>query len=938
MFDNLTYLESLYARYQGDPQSVTPDWRDYFGTDDWRSGACNGAAHDITPPEVRESSINDKLRQMIRNFRMRGHLIAQIDPLGTRRPCPPELKLEYYIFTDSELNELVNLPTLHFDAPLSIRELYERLRATYCGSIGVEFSHIDDRAIREWVQRRMEDTHSRPTLSRDEQLRIFTRLTDAVIFEEFLRKKFPGAKTFSLEGSETLLPLLDLAIENAGSQGVRDVVIGMAHRGRLNVLAHIAGKPACEIFREFADAEPELWQRRGDVKYHLGHSSDWQTATGRTVHLSLCFNPSHLEFVNPLVLGRARARQDRMSDRDRGQTLGLLIHGDAAFAGEGVVQETLNLSKLAGYETGGTVHVIVNNQIGFTATPSEGRSTPYATDVARMLQSPIFHVNGEDPEAVALVVRLALDFRKKFRSDVFIDMYGYRRLGHNETDEASFTSPVLYRAIERRASVRDFYLKKLLQLNAVTAEEAEQIAVDRRQKLELGLAVAREDKCEKAPESKGVWQGYTGGLEPAEEPPTGIEKACLADTLRKLTEVPAGFHLHPKLEPILKGRREMADGQQPLNWAAAETLALATLARENIRIRLTGQDSARGTFSHRHAIFYDYQAGYPHCPLQYLAKNQAPVEIINSPLSEVGALGFEYGYSLDCPQGLVLWEAQFGDFVNVAQVLIDQFISSAEDKWQRLSGLVLLLPHGFEGMGAEHSSARVERFLALAADHNIQIAQPTTPAQLFHLLRRQGLRRWRKPLVIFTPKSLLRHPKVVSAREEFTQGMFQRVLPDTAVLPRVKRILLCSGKVYYDLLAYREEHKRDDTMIVRLEQFYPLPDVLLENTLKSQPKSTPVVWVQEEPINMGAWRFLHEKFGRQFYGRWPLSVVSRPESASPATGSHSAHKLEQAQLIARAFGVAEPTEAEILQVPPAEMPVVKSPAPKSPAPLTPVAA
>jgi 2-oxoglutarate dehydrogenase E1 component len=930
MFDNLTYLESQYARFQGDPQTVSPDWRDYFGTDDWRQG--NGASHAASPhatlPEAREISLNDKLHQMIRNFRVRGHLIAQLDPLGARRPCPPELKLEYYIFTDGELDELVNLPTLYFAAPLSIRELYERLRATYCGSIGVEFAHIDDGAAREWLQRRMEDADSRPTLSREEQLRILTRLTDAVIFEEFLRKKFPGAKTFSLEGSETLLPLLDLAIENAGMQGVRDIVIGMAHRGRLNVLAHIAGKPPCEIFREFADAEPELWQRRGDVKYHLGYSSDWPTATGRKIHLSLCFNPSHLEFVNPIVLGRARARQDRMSDRDRSQTMGLLIHGDAAFAGEGVVQETLNLSKLAGYEAGGTVHVIVNNQIGFTALPSEGRSTTYATDVGRMLQSPIFHVNGEDPEAVGQVVRMALDFRRKFRIDVFIDMYGYRRWGHNETDEASFTQPVLYRAIEQRASVRDFYLKKLLQLNAVTAVEAEQIAVERRHKLEYGLAVAKADKCASAPESKGVWQGYTGGPEPKEEPDTGLAGGRLAEILHKLTTIPPGFNLHPKLEPILKARREMADGRQPLNWAAAETLALATLALEGVRIRLTGQDSARGTFSHRHAIFYDYQAGNPYSPLQALAKNQAPVEIINSPLSEMGALGFEYGYSLDCPGGLVLWEAQFGDFVNVAQVLIDQFISSAEDKWERLSGLVLLLPHGFEGMGAEHSSARVERFLALAAGDNIQVAQPTTPAQLFHLLRRQGLRRWRKPLVVFTPKSLLRHPKVVSHLGEFTQGTFQRVLPDPAAPARAKRILICSGKIYYELLAYREERRRDDTMIVRLEQFYPLPDALLESTLKSQAKSTPVVWVQEEPINMGAWRYLHEKFGRQFYGRWPLSVVSRPESASPATGSHSAHKLEQAQLIARAFGAVEPTEAEILPLNPAEALPVPSPAPE----------
>ena len=606
----------------------------------------------------------------------------------------------------------------------------------------------------------MESSQNRLQVSRDEQLRILTRLTDAVVFEEFLRTKFLGAKTFSLEGCETLLPLLDLAIEKSGHQGVKNIVIGMGHRGRLNVLAHIVGKESCEIFREFADTDPKLWPERGDVKYHLGHSGDWTMSDGRKIHLSLCFNPSHLEFVNPVVLGRVRAHQDRLGDRDCRQVLGILIHGDAAFAGEGVVQETLNMSKLSGYSVGGTLHVIVNNQIGFTTPPSEGRSTTYATDVARMLQVPIFHVNGEDPEAVAQVVQLAMDFRAEFQSDVFIDMYGYRRLGHNETDEPTFTQPVLYRKIAERPNVREGYLEHLLGLENVSREEADKILAERHAKLEQQLEAARAGQCEAIPERHNVWRDYIGGREPAGEPDTGVETKQLSALLQKLTELPAGFQLHPKLERMLAARREMADGKIPLDWSAAEALALATLTTADVRIRLTGQDTGRGTFSHRHAILHDQTDGHTFMPLQHLAPEQAPVEIFNSPLCETGALGFEYGYSLDCPKSLVLWEAQFGDFVNAAQVIIDQFITSAETKWHRLSGLVLLLPHGFEGMGPEHSSARLERFLTLAAEDNIQIVQPTTPAQFFHVLRRQAIRNWRKPLIVFTPKSLLRHPKV----------------------------------------------------------------------------------------------------------------------------------------------------------------------------------
>ncbi|MBU6410576.1 MAG: 2-oxoglutarate dehydrogenase E1 component, partial [Verrucomicrobia bacterium] len=880
MLDNIEYLETLYKRYRANSESVAPEWRDYFGAE--MGGNGDGKGHAALAPgrlEREPRHLDEKVHQLIRNYRVRGHKIAAIDPLGAARPCPPELKLEFYNFTSTELETPVNLPTLNFGGPLTIREIFEHLQNTYSRSIGVQFMHVDDWEARQWLQQRMESTQNRLAISREQQARILTRLTDAVVFEEFLRKKFPGAKTFSLEGCETLLPLLDLAIERAAAHGARDMVIGMAHRGRLNVLAHIAGKSAFEIFREFADAEPELWEGRGDVKYHLGHAGNWTTSTGRDVHVSLCFNPSHLEFINPIVLGRARARQDRLGDAERREVLSLLIHGDAAFAGEGVVQETLNLSRLKGYSVGGTLHVILNNQIGFTTTPQEGRSTVYATDAARMLQSPIFHVNGEDPEAVAQVVLLAMDYRHEFQCDVFIDMFGYRRWGHNETDEPSFTQPVLYRRIDKRKSVREGYYERLKEMGGIDGTEAERIARDCRDRLEQELAAAKNGNAQPAvagngaAAAPGVWRDYTGGPEPADDVETGIAPERVAALLRQLAETPSDFHVHPKLERALQTRREMAEGRHPLDWAAAEMLALASLADEGVRIRLAGQDTARGTFSHRHAIFYDYESGLPFSPLQHLSPKQGPVEIVNSPLCETGALGFEYGYSLDCPGGLILWEAQFGDFINVAQVILDQFICSAEDKWRRLSGLVLLLPHGFEGMGPEHSSARLERFMALAAGDNIQVAQPTTPAQYFHLLRRQAVRKWRKPLVVFTPKSLLRHPRVVSPLEQFIRGTFERILPERAPNPGVRRVLLCSGKIHYELLAYQEEHKRQDVALLRLEQLYPIRDAALETMLNPYADQTPVLWVQEEPHNMGAWRYLHEKFGKHLFGRWPFALV-----------------------------------------------------------------
>ncbi len=923
---NVAFLEGLYEDYLRDPASVPADWQRYFadladgelrfpkprfGPSFRRFSIFNPPSAPGRPAPSRPghpdlAALQDRVYLLIRLYRVRGHRIAQVDPLGLPQPVPPELKPEFFGFTEADMDLPVYSETFQYEGPLTLGTLLERLRNTYCRSIGVQYMHIDDLSVRRWLQRRMETTENRLQLTRDEQVRILTRLTDAVTFEEFIRKKFVGATSFSLEGSESLIPMLDLAIEKAGEQGIEEIVLGMAHRGRLNVLANIMGKSARQIFREFADTDWESSSGRGDVKYHLGHSTDWTTAGGAQVHLSLCFNPSHLEFVNPVALGRTRAKQDRAGDAARVRGLALLIHGDASFAGQGLVQESLNLSQLGLYTVGGTLHVIVNNQIGFTTSPSEARSSTYATDVAKMLQVPIFHVNGEDPEAVAQVVRLAMDFRLQFKRDVVINTYGYRRLGHNEGDEPAFTQPVLYRAIAQRKSVREGYLEHLLTLGGVTREEADAIAAKRRELLEKELSESQSGKSPAAPDhSRSVWAKYKGGPEPLnEDAETGVPREKLAAWLEAQTRLPADFHPHPKIKRFLEARREMATGAQPLDWSAAEALAFASLGCAGFRIRLTGQDTERGTFSQRHAVLHDTEDGHTYAPLQHLASDQAPIEIFNSPLSETGVLGFEYGYSLDYPDGLILWEAQYGDFWNVAQPIVDQFIASAEDKWQRLSGLVLLLPHGFEGQGPEHSSARLERFLHLAAEDNLQIVYPTTPAQYFHCLRRQVLRPWRKPLIVMTPKSLLRHPKVISTLEECATGHFQRILPDVLARPgeQVRRVLLCSGKIYYELAAEREATQRQDVAIIRVEQLYPLRREMLAAALAPYRNGVPVVWVQEEPANMGAWTSLLVEFGKTLLGRFPFSGITRAPSASPATGSHRRHKQEQAEIIARAFG------------------------------------
>jgi 2-oxoglutarate dehydrogenase E1 component len=921
----LPFVEELYADYLRNPQTVPADWREYFKT---LAADGNGQTPPLAevvfqrrslfhPPGANGSPqaaagladkalLQERVDRLIHAFRVRGHIIARVDPLGQTRPVPPELTLEFYGLSEADLDRPVATSTGQDAEVRTLRRIVQQMRNTYCRFIGAQFMHIDELSVRKWLMQRMESTGNRLALTRDEQLRILTRLTDASVFEEFLQKKYIGAKSFSLEGAETLIPLLDLLIEKAGDDGVKEIVMAMAHRGRLNVLANILGKQPRAIFREFEDIDPDLPAGHGDVKYHLGYSHDWVTAAGQTVHLSLCFNPSHLEFVNAVALGRMRAKQDRFGDVERRQGMVLLIHGDAAFAGEGIIQETLNMSELAAYTVGGTIHVVVNNQLGFTTPASEGRSTPYATDVARMLQIPIFHVNGEDPEAVAQVVRLAVDFRREFQRDVVIDMYCYRRRGHNEGDEPALTQPVMYRAIERSDSVRENYLDRLLLLGEITLDESDQIAEARRTLLERELALARSHEYAPEPDvPSGLWAGLIGQRQDdIEEPTTAVEAGRLAELLDAQTKLPADFHPHPKIERWLAHRREMAEGKRNVDWSAGEALAFATLAAEGYRVRMTGQDSARGTFSQRHVVLHDVLDDHTYTPLQHLADKQGVVEICNSPLSEAGVLGFDYGYSLDWPDGLVMWEAQYGDFCNAAQVIIDQFIVSAEDKWRRLSGIVLLLPHGLEGQGPEHSSARLERFLALAAEHNIQIVYPTTPAQYFHMLRRQVLRRWRKPLVVMTPKSLLRHPAAVSTLKDFESRTFSPVIADArgGAAEKVSRILLCSGKVYYDLVRRIEELHREDLAVVRVEQLYPLPDEALRAALAAYADGLAAVWVQEEPENMGAWRFLRVRLGETLFGRFPFSGVYRPASASPATGSASSHKHEQEKLLNEAVG------------------------------------
>ena len=944
MFDefgiNAGYVEELHALWLRAPHAVAPYWREVFeggmapaaaapvlanGT---YAHAANGNGTAAPPPlalvppsgpsvqslqqkkngaaalalatetMLETAGVQGRVFQLINAYRVRGHLYANLDPLAQQPPTGPELRLENFGLSEADLDTVFpNVGINGLSDRATLRQIVAYLSETYCSSIGVEYTHIDDPEMREWLQNEMESTRNRVNLDENEVLRVLTKLTDAEIFEQFIHKNYVGAKRFSSEGAESLIPLLELLIDYAGGHEVDEIVLGMAHRGRLNVLVNVLGKNAREVFAAFDDKHPDRFMGGGDVKYHLGYSSDRKTTSGKSVHLSLAFNPSHLEWVNPVVEGRVRAKQAR-GERS---AMPLLIHGDAAFMGQGVVPETLNLAGLEGYATGGTIHVVVNNQIGFTTVPEDSRSTRYCTDITRMMRVPVFHVNGEDPEAVIQVTRLAMEFRQRYSKDVVIDMYCYRRYGHNEGDEPRFTQPVMYSLIDQKPTVRQVYVRRLVAGGRIRAEQAEQITHERKAVLERAFEEARSGDYHQMPDAmQGVWQGFKGGPDAAvPEVPTGVKRDVLLDALQRMAKVPEGFHANSKVLKLIEQRHERAAAHQPLDWGTGEHLAFATLLQDGKHVRLSGQDARRGTFSHRHAVLFDTKTGARYVPLSNLGAS-GQFEVWDSPLSEAGVLGFEYGFSLDTPEGLTIWEAQFGDFLNTAQVIVDQFVSSAEDKWLRLSGLVMLLPHGYEGQGPEHSSARVERFLQMCAEDNMQVCNLTTPAQFFHVLRRQMLRPWRKPLVVFTPKSLLRHPQAVSPLEDLSDGGFQRVIPSKADPAKVKKILLCSGKVYYDLAEGRKVRSRDDVAIVRLEQLYPLNDAITK-ALAPYKDGTPLVWVQEEPRNMGAWYFIKARLRDVIGERLPLTYVARAESASPATGSHASHQLEQKMLIEAAF-------------------------------------
>jgi 2-oxoglutarate dehydrogenase E1 component len=847
-----------------------------------------------------------RVDRLVQAYREQGHLYARLDPIGLESRRDDEgISLGAFGLSKDDLD----LPVANDaggERTRTLREVVERLRETYCRTIGVELAHLHDRELSSWLEERMERTRNHITLTPDVERLLLRKLTEAESFEQFLGTRFLGAKRFSLEGAEGLIPMLELILDRAVGHGVKEVAIGMAHRGRLNALANVVGKPARQIFAEFRDRA--IIASGGDVKYHLGYQAEHATPDGVPVQVSLAFNPSHLEWINTVVQGKVRARQDRARDSWRGRVLPVLVHGDAAFAGQGIVAECLNMAQLEGYNVGGTIHIVVNNQVGFTTSPRDARSTFYATDVARMLQVPVFHVNGEDLEAIAQTVLLAVDFRQRFHSDAVIDLWCYRKYGHNEGDEPAFTQPLMYRAIAKKPSLRKAWADHLVAKGVVSQADVDALSAEVRHRLEEAYAASAAIAVSPGPpEVRGVKANYRGGDitgAAAAQVATAVDPQLLQDVGRALTFVPPGFNIHPKIAKLLEVRAEMVSGKRPVDWGMGEALALGTLAWEGVRVRLSGQDVRRGTFSHRHAVLVDQQTGKRYSPLEHLRDGQGTVEVWDSPLSEAGVLGFEYGYSLEMPDGLTIWEAQFGDFVNAAQVIIDQFLSSSEAKWGRLSGLVMLLPHGMEGQGPEHSSARLERFLELSVDDNWQVMNLTTPAQLFHALRRQVLAPWRKPLVVMSPKSLLRHPAVVSPLSDFTSGSLRPFIVDEQADPgEITRVVLCSGKMFYELAEARAQQGARNVALIRLEQLYPLEKDALLGLLSRYREGVEVIWAQEEPQNMGAWTFVDMHLARLVRERRSeLGRVARAPSASPAAGSTTRHRLEQQALVNQAIG------------------------------------
>jgi 2-oxoglutarate dehydrogenase E1 component len=913
---NADYVDEQYRRWRNDPSSVDERWALFFTGFEFAGNGGNGAraAHAEASAEPAAEPVIG-VYDLVHSYREAGHLAAHLNPLSAK-PSPddhPLLEPSEFGFGEADFDRVIQCGSFRGLRRATLRELIARLQTTYCGTLGVEYMDIQDREQRRWLQERMEPSSNDPRLSAEQRREILARLIAAEGFEQFLQVRYPTAKRFSLEGGEALIPLLDTMVEEGGALGVDEMVIGMPHRGRLNVLVNVLHKPHEMVLSEFEGA---LLAREatgdGDVKYHLGYSQDHMTHAGRKVHLSLQPNPSHLEAVNPIVEGVSRAKQVHLGDTGRGRVVPVLMHGDAAFTGQGVVAETLWLSELPGYRTGGTIHIIVNNQIGFTTPPEHYRFTPYPSDVAKIIQAPVFHVNGDDPEAAVQAARLAVGFRQQFRKDVIIDLVCYRRHGHNELDDPTFTQPVMYKQIAAHPTTLALYRDRLVAEGVLTAEAFDEQAAEFRSLLDDAQAYARDFM----PRQQifafgGLWKGlgWAGEDRSAE---TAVALPVLEEVAAAFTRYPAGFTPHPKVAKVMEARAAAVREGGQLDWGGAEALALGSLVIEGTPVRMSGQDTPRGTFSHRHAVLHDIENGATHTPLEHVRAGQARFQILDSMLSENAVLGFEFGFSMADPRTLVLWEAQFGDFANGAQVVIDQFIASSESKWQRMSGLVLLLPHGYEGQGPEHSSARLERFLQLAADDNWQVIYPTTPAQYFHALRRQLHRAFRKPLVVMSPKSLLRHKLAVSPLADLVGGGFRTVIDDVAVggVPEAgvtverseaTRLLLCTGKIYYTLLAGRRERERNGVALARVEELHPFPQRELSALFAAYPKAQQVYWVQEEPENMGAWRFVAEGLQRILPQGRTLSYVGRRAAASPATGSFKVHQAEEADLVNRAL-------------------------------------
>jgi len=921
---NAEFIDSLYQQWRENPEQVDDEWRQFFrgfelGASATPDGAAGPTAEAVGGGRLAKGGIDvahtkqGKVDSLIYHYRDTAHLAADLDPLGRDRPFPEQLTLESFGLSDADLDEEFDPGHLPIDNPAPLRQILEVLEDTYCRTFGVEYMHIQDREQRRWLQKRMETVRSKPPYEKDHRLRILHDLMYATGLEGFLDKRYKGKKWFSLSGGESLIPILREIVELGPLNGVEEFSCGMPHRGRVNVLVNIFGKTYEELFTEFHESWNEDYvEGGGDVKYHRGYSTDRTTSNGHTLHLTMASNPSHLESVYPVVLGRTRAKQRLRRDEDsREKVVPIIVHGDASFPAQGVVAECLNMMALDGYTVGGTIHVIVNNQIGFTTDPGDARSGTYCTDIAKMINAPIFHVNGDDPEACVFAARLALEYRQAFRNDVVIDLWCYRKYGHNESDEPAFTQPRMYERVNQKTPVFDIYLDRLAEEGCVSKDEIQKLRDELKEELDSAQSRSEESPVDPTPNPfASRWEGLVGDYshEPGE---TAVDRKTLAKIAHALGTVPEGFTPHRKLKKLLELRRKSVDDDMELDWAMGELLAYGSLLLEGHAVRLTGQDTERGTFSHRHSVLIDSETGQPYTPLDHIDRKQAKFCVHNSPLSEFSCVGYEYGYSLADPDMLIIWEAQFGDFANGAQVIIDQFIASAEMKWQRHSGLVLLLPHGYEGQGPEHSSARLERFLQLAADDNIQVVYPTTPAQMFHALRRQMSRNFRKPLIVMTPKSLLRHKQAVSRPGDLADGHFRMVLDDSSIedASGVARLIFCSGKIYYELVNERAEKEReDDVAIVRIEQLHPFPYEDIESVLETYENAEEIAWVQEEPLNAGAYRYIEPIFREEL--DLEIVYIGRDASATPAVGSSKMHHEEQAEILAQAMAPFEDEEGD----------------------------